>query len=758
MGVESIGFSSPYGDTFVRFLRALMTNPDPFLHQRILDLTDTPMQRKLRKMAPMPVGAVFLPWPGMTEEEAREQFRTMKEVGFTCLKQTMGSPEWPRDRVFHAALDEGIIPFWYAEAGWEEIIPELLEKLGLDPAMDIDDAMEHPKVIEYQTEIIRKQIDSQDAGKALGGKAIEKKSEEKQLSVEEIRARSHIVPSVVGAVKGHELDPEIYPQFIEWLKEQYGDVETLKKAWNVEHVGLSGKLRSWESWEDVMAGLDTDVGNKEYRHYRDMMRFRADTFIESAIKPKIELQKITDPNIPLRSGGEMGIFLPFASRGTDMEGIARAMAEGGSFYPSIHLTWHFEEAHYEVARPVYMQAAMTSDWAKGIWSATWESSGGPSWFSGGKSPFVEWAQDKPPGFTCHEGTQTILMLSWLAGGYRGFGLWTWNQRTAGWECGEFGLVDRNRKLTERARRAGAIGKAAKKYRRELWESDKQPEVGVLQCFDNEAMWAAMGVTGRDMYKSQPIRARMGASRALINGNIPWEHVTPRQLADGLGPRYQTIYLPAFLSLGTELLEMLIEYVEQGGRVVMDLPSAYIDDYGRLLYTEEGTLFEKLFGVVLHEYGYSRTINNTYTIGDVELEGFTASLTPTTAKILATYSDQGGAAITENRLGKGTAVFLGAEASLGSCLPGNDAMEGMIRDLCTDGRPRLYNCDGAIVYRLVSPKADHYFLINDQAAREVQLLLETDYTSCSDAITGESLDLTKPLALEREGGRWVRCEK
>ena len=59
------------------------------------------------------------------------------------------------------------------------------------------------------------------------------------------------------------------------------------------------------------------------------------------------------------------------------------------------------------------------------------------------------------------------MLSWLAAGYRGFGLWTWNQRTAGWEAGEFGLLDRNRKVTPRAIRAGAIGKTARKYRREL---------------------------------------------------------------------------------------------------------------------------------------------------------------------------------------------------------------------------------------------------------------------------------------------------
>ena len=317
---------------------------------------------------------------------------------------------------------------------------------------------------------------------------------------------------------------------------------------------------------------------------------------------------------------------------------------------------------------------------KGVWSATWESSGGPSWFSGGKSPFVAWAQDKTPGFTCHEGTQTILMLSWLAAGYRGFGLWTWNQRTAGWECGEFGLVDRNREVTPRAIRAGAIGKAANKYRREIWESDKQPEVGVLQCWDNEAIWAAMSITGRDNYKSQPIRARIGASRALINGNVPWEHVTTRQLKDGLGGRYKTIYMPAFISISDELMDLLTDYVEQGGRLVMDMPSAYVDEYGRLIYTKVGTKFEKLFGCILHEYGYGRSINNTWTIGDVELDGFTAVMTPTTAKPSPRTVTRACAAITENKLGHGTAVILGAQASLNCCEPDNTAMESFIRKL------------------------------------------------------------------------------
>lgn len=729
----------------------LMSESDPYLRQRILDLAETPMQRKLRKMAPMPIGAVFLPWPGMTEEAAREEFRRMRETGITCLKQTMPlPPEWSTERILNLALDEGIIPFWYAEGGWEEITPELLKKVGLDPDMDIDEAMEHPDMIAYQKEVIRRQIGAKTGKSAV---AMAAKKAKKAASRE-------TTPGVVGDVRGHDIHADAVPAFVEWLKEQYGDVETLRKAWNVEHVGLAGRMLEWESWDDVAAGLDTDVSARDYRNTRDRMRFRADTYLKEYIQAAVDHQQRIDPNVPVRAGGEMGIFLPFASRGTDMEGIARVMREGGSFYPSIHLTWHFEETRYEIARPVYMQAAMTSDWGKGIWNASWESTGGPSWFSGGKSPFVKWAQDKTPGHTDHAGMQTILMLSWLAAGYRGFGLWTWNARTAGWEAGEFTILDRNNELTDRGRRVGAIGKGARKYRRELWNSDKEPRVGVLQDWENEAMWAAMTVIGREHYKSEPIRARIGASRALINGNIPWEHVTARQLADGLGPRYACIYVPAFIALSERLRKDLIAYVEQGGRVVMDLPSAYLDEYGRVLYTGEGTDFEKLFGVKLREYTYSREVNTTFCLRGEALEGFTAELTPTTARVLAEYDDRGKAAITENKLGKGTAVLLGCQASLNCHLPGNDRYENLIREFSVDAPALPYRCDDLIVYRQVAPGADHYFLIND-TGREVTAKLEIREGAAGAAeevMTGEPVADLSAIAVPPEDGKWIRVAR
>jgi beta-galactosidase len=64
-----------------------------FLHSLYDRLHETPMQRKLRQIAPMPGGVVFLPWPGLTENQARQHFRLMKQLGFTCLKQTMSTPE-----------------------------------------------------------------------------------------------------------------------------------------------------------------------------------------------------------------------------------------------------------------------------------------------------------------------------------------------------------------------------------------------------------------------------------------------------------------------------------------------------------------------------------------------------------------------------------------------------------------------------------------------------------------------------------------
>ena len=721
-----------------------------FLAERLDRLGDTPMQRKLRRLAPMPAGVVFLPWPGMTEEDARRHFRRMRELGFNCLKQTMPTPEWPVERTLRLALDEGILPFWYGEGGFEDITPELLERLGLPRDLDVDQALAHPRVRAYQIQVLQRQISAPNPG---GEKIASPGGGDDPHNQD-------WVPGVVGDVKGHELSPQVIPMFVEWLQRRYGTVEALRAAWNHGHVGIPDAPLDWKSWGDVEAALRAGYRSKDYRHIMDALRFRADTFNERLVRAKVEAQQRTDPNVPVRAGGEAGLFLPFASRGTDMEGIAREMAAGGSFYPSIHLAWHFEEVGFEVARPMYMQAQLAADWAKGVWSATWESTGGPQYFSGGKAPFVPEVRGEMPGFTVDAGVITQIFLSYLAGGFKGFGLWTWNARTAGWEAGEYALTDRNLEPTARAERAGAIVRAAQRWRRELWQARKEPLVGVLADWDNEALWAAMSVQGRDFFKSVPIRARIGVSRALINANVPWEYVTGRNLREGLAARYPILYLPAILCVASDLWPILERYVEDGGRLVMDLPGAYYDEFSRVFPTRPGTPFERIFGAVLREFGYSRPKNIEYKLGGLALgEGFVADIEATRARVVARYDHGGGAGVTENRRGRGTAVILGCQASLNCCAPGHVKMERFLVRRTLGAMKSPYACRGALAYRLAAPETDHYFVINDGPAQTATLTSSVfRYRRVSDAVTGQVLKWGDPIPLEAHSGRWLRCER
>ena len=705
---------------------------DPFLADLYDRLHETPTQRKFRTIAPIPVGCVFIQRPEMSEEDMRGHFRLMKQLGFTCLKGIMTCPGTTKQQVMHLALDEGIIPWWYDEGGWEPVTDELLDRLSIPRETPIEAIRTHPAFLEHQTEVFRRRID-----RSAGGPVDQS-----------VRTGADIPFSF-----DLELAPGAVPAFVAWLRETYGTVDALNEAWNMFHAGIAEGKEIWATWEEVEQGIPS-VNPKEYRHFRDILRFKADLYV-GRVRARVDQSLAADPHEPVRAGGEMGLFLPFASRATDMEGIAEEMARGGSFYPSIHLAWHFEEADFEVARCVYMQAALAQDWFKGGWAATWESTGGPQQLSGGKAWAPEGAA-KTAGFTVDAGVMTQLMLSYLAAGFKGFGMWCWNARSAGWEAGEYALLDRNQQPCGRTRTVGRIGQAARRYRDELWKAHKEPVVGIFVDFDNEAIWAAMSVKGREKFKHTPVQTRIGASRALIDHNVPWEHVTASDLRNGLADRYTVILLPAVIALSDDILDILAGYVERGGRLVLDMPSAWYDAFGRLLPTGEGTAFERVFGCTIRDYQYSSNVRRV--IDGLELEGFVVDLGVTRAEVLAEY-DNGQPAIAEATLGEGAAVVLGYEASLVCFRPGDVVAEERLVRYALGPHRSPYACDGALAYRLAAPAADHYFLINDGPPTAVFLdTREQAYAACTDAVTGEGLPLGEAIALPAYSGRWLRLER
>ncbi|MGC9449995.1 MAG: beta-galactosidase trimerization domain-containing protein [Oceanipulchritudo sp.] len=719
-----------------------MPDSHDYLHERYLSLHDSPMQRKIREIAPMPFGVVFLPWAGMTEEEMREQYRTMKRLGFHNLKQTMPAPGWPRERILEVALEEGVIPFWYGEGGWETINDALLERLGMDKSMPMKEIRRDPRMLNYQKEVLRKRISHEPIKAGMVEGQVLQEAGFTKYSDTELQLFNDPI-----------LREEAVPLFQEWCVQKYGTIDKLVEEWNQNEVGITNQ--PYTSWDDFKSDTTlTRHNRREYGYIRDVLRFKADVTIEK-IRKRNRLSRERDPEEPTRAGGEMGLFLPFAWRGTDMEGIAEAMKEYGSFYPSLHLAWHFEEVNYEVGPCVYMQASLCVDWFKGGWSATWESTGGPQQFSGGKGWTIK-SQWETPGYTVNAGTMTQLLLSYLAAGFKGAGLWCWDYRRAGWEAGEYALLNRNNQPGKRAIRAGQIARAAERLRDELWQARKEPYVGVLVNWENECIWAAAAVPNREHFKDYPVHARIGATRALISSNIPWEHVTPHDLDAGLAPRYRVLYLPAQLSLPERLLEQLIQYVEAGGRVLLDAPGGWFDHKGRVLESHEGSPFERLFGASIEDFQYGNNV--PYVLDGIDRKDFILEVRPTRAEVLARF-DNGVPAVTENRIGKGTASILGFAASHPLYPPGNDRLERELAGLVMGPYSSPYACEGAHVYRLAAPGADHYFFINDDEEKEV--VLDTRayrYRTITDPVSGKTLEPGAPILLEGHSGRWLRFGK
>jgi beta-galactosidase len=403
-----------------------------------------------------------------------------------------------------------------------------------------------------------------------------------------------------------------------------------------------------------------------------------------------------------------------------------------------------------------MMSSLVTGWGKGVWCGPWESTGGPQQISGGKAPFWEEAQPLMPGSTVNAGVMTQLMLSYLAAGFRGFGFWCWNARAFGWEAGEYALLDRNQKVCERTVQVGRLGRAARRWRDELWECRREPVAGIFTDFDTDAMWAAASGPGREHYKHKPMKARVGASRALINHNIPWEYVTGRDLRHGLAGRYKVIYLPAVFSLSHELWGILKDYVQAGGRLVMDMPGAGLDEYGRLLPADEGSRFEEIFGCELVDFQFSRNV--PWKLGERKLDGFVAELDATEARVLEIFAN-GKPAVTEMCCGEGTAVIMAFEASLSCFRPGDAEMEEMLAAYALGPIEPKFSCEGALCYRTAGPQADHYFLVNDGPATEALLRTDGyDYAGFIDAVSGEELLAGEPIFIPEYSGRWVRAEK
>lgn len=697
-------------------------------------LNDSKMQRKIRKIKPFPVSVVYWQRSEHTLEDMKKQFKTIKELGFTSLKQICLKPDWEarRQEVELAALEAGLVPWFYGNAGWDSIEDELLRKLEIPQDLSMEEIQQHPAMLRYQYEFLRTRI--------LRGN---ERSEGKIKGIRMGEPGRNMLP----------MPDKLLPLFEEWLRCKYTTLDNLKKAWNDEVFKNRMPVESFAQ-AAISAGANprvrSSLGQTDFKRFKDAMRFLADLQVRD-IKTAVQYGLEFDPEEPQRTGGHW-LFDNQPLSGWDLEAQAQAMRGGGSFYSSVHLNCHFDMVEGEIDRPLYMQSRMINDFFKGGWSAIWETTGGPAIYSGTKAAGV------------NAGMITRQMLIYIAAGLKGIGFWCWNSRDVGWETSGHALTDLEEKPTDRAVTAGNISKALQKYRFELWEAQNNPLVGILYSWDNEATFARLSMGGFPVEQQKdfpvyPSRARIGASRALINHNISFEYITEKDIESGLAGRYKIIYLPHILALPLNVFKKLVEYVCSGGRLVADMPLLMFDEYGRLFKTGRSTVFENTFGFSLASYQHTNTI--PLMLSGENVKGQFAEIKLESAEIVSTF-ENGRPAILERKLGKGSSAFMAFEVSSMCFEPGNTTMENILVKTVLGAHTSEWKCSMPMVYRLSGTLTDHYFFIND--GEEKTVLLDTGtvlYKKAEDAVDKEIINIegnSIQIRIPSCSGRWVRMSK
>jgi beta-galactosidase len=722
---------------------------DPFLTRLFLELNNSPMQEKLRSLKPFPVGVVYYQQRGHGLEDIRNEFRVIRKLGYTAMKQIeLKAPYNPSDfeeQVFHAAIEEGVSPWYYGKGGWITITQDLVDSLGISMEINgsnLPDIQNHPRMIEYQNKMLHERV--------------------KRMKNKPPKPRGMGEPGRNSPF----LTDRLLPEFARWLQKEYRSLEVLKDAWNIGYTD-NPRINSFQDAAMLLRTTHVDeFGNRwgqgtwEFRRMRDAMRFQADLIIDN-YNETMKMFYRWDPEEPERTGGHQ-LFENQAINSWDLEAQAKTASLGGSFYSSIHLTHHFFLVDGEITRPVYLQSRIVADMFKGGWSATWESTGGPTQWSGHHNLTVDAELMKQ------------LFLSYIAAGLKGVGIWMWNSRGEGWEAGEYALCDVQGEPTDRAVMGGKLSAILQEQRFELWDAHDEPVVGILYSWENEAMLGRLSMgayqlptpvfdTNRDrMFRQYHSEARIGISRALMNHNIPFEYVTERDIAAGLAHRYPVIYMPYVLALDEATLKGLKEYVNEGGRLVADFPLLMLDNYGRLNKQLPGSDFEELFGFSTADYHH--TFNNPMIFRDTNMDTQFGVLKITNGQVLEQFDD-GSPAILTNSYGKGNTVVMNFEASRKTFKPGNTEMENLlVKTSLGNIRPPFLTSrsENLLVFRRSAPQSDHYFIINDGDAEKIDIWSEDiNYTSATDVIENSDITINDgriSLDIPARSGTWVRMEK
>lgn len=433
--------------------------------------------------------------------------------------------------------------------------------------------------------------------------------------------------------------------FRAWLREKYGGLAALNRAWSTEFPVDYG------DWSEVGAPHGVgflDGGYGPYLDYRNFLRNRFEALlgrIVAAVKKHDRLGRPTTVNMVTQD-----VFGEFVRPGVNPWKVGKILDVAGF---SAYLNWSGDGCPPADRAAIFSRIRGCSRAPGGDWFVI-ETEAGPMYWVHGVKPQHTYTGDR-------------LVRHWqsLAHGAKSILCWMYRSRVTDAQAGEFGMLAWDGAPTERAVATGEMSKVVNQNA-DLFLSRHaaRGKVGIV-CSDSTGLLygtETFEAAGKPEFGNFWAESWKGAFKMLYDLRIPAE-IVDGDAADaaGLGA-YKALLLPFHVNLDAKLAAALAGYVKNGGLVIADFPFGFKDSSGRLLGRAPGQGLADVFGAWTNDALPLRPDMTApiRTAGGLEIAPceFRQDLHPEKdAEVVGTWAD-GRAAITAHRHGAGRAVLAG----------------------------------------------------------------------------------------------------
>ncbi|WP_446213402.1 beta-galactosidase [Micromonospora sp. IBSANI012] len=495
--------------------------------------------------------------------------------------------------------------------------------------------------------------------------------------------------------------------FRRWLRERYGDLDTLNAAW-----GTTFWSQRYGDWAEINPPRSAPTFANPTQQL-DFLRFssdeqRAQLRAEREVLARLVRQPVTT-NFMIGTGIK---YLDYHSWASDVDVVSN-------------------DHYLTAADPLsHLGLALAADHTRGV-------AGGDPWLLMEHSTSaVNW---QPRNVAKTPGQLRRNSLAHVARGADGVLFFQWRASRAGAEKFHSALVPHAGPDTKVFREVCRLG-ADLKALAEVRGSRVDAEVAIL--FDWEAWWGAEldSHPSGDVTYVDRLRALYGA---LWRAGVTADVVHPSADLSG----YKLVLVPTLYLVRDADAEALRRYVDGGGTALVTYFSGIVDEHDHIRLGGYPGAFRDLLGVRTEEFFPLREGERVRLDDGATADVWTEWLHPEGAEVLASYADgplPGVAALTRHRVGRGTAWYVGTRLD-------EAATDRLVARLLAEAgaRPPVAAPTGVEVVRRRDGDRSWLFAINHTDA-EVRLDVTGTELLGGARCTGELRVPAGEVAVVREG--------